>query len=130
VIKQRADERTRTADLLITSDASGVAGVCRRLQIPHIWTAFSALGCCVLHRIAFPVVSEWYQKYANFTSQFVCQASRNLHASHPSALYNERSFFTFTVPGVRGDAPSLDRYSYWIPSMGRDAAEEMDEALV
>jgi hypothetical protein len=33
---ERADERTRTADLLITSDHSGVAGVCRGLQIPHI----------------------------------------------------------------------------------------------
>jgi hypothetical protein len=28
---------------------------------------------------------EWCQKYANFTSQFVFQASRSLHASHPSA---------------------------------------------
>jgi hypothetical protein len=35
-LEQRADERTRTADLLITSDHSGVAGVCRGLQIPHI----------------------------------------------------------------------------------------------
>jgi hypothetical protein len=34
--KYGADERTRTADLLITSDRSGVAGVCRGLQIPHI----------------------------------------------------------------------------------------------
>jgi hypothetical protein len=34
--KKRADERTRTADLLITSDHSGVAGVCRGLQNPHI----------------------------------------------------------------------------------------------
>jgi hypothetical protein len=33
--KRRADERTRTADLLITSDRSGVAGVCTGLQIPH-----------------------------------------------------------------------------------------------
>jgi hypothetical protein len=33
--KQRADERTRTADLLITSDPSGVAGDCSGLQIPH-----------------------------------------------------------------------------------------------
>jgi hypothetical protein len=31
----RADERTRTAFLLITSDHSGVAGVCTGLQIPH-----------------------------------------------------------------------------------------------
>jgi hypothetical protein len=32
----RADERTRAAFLLITSDKSGVAGVCTDLQIPHI----------------------------------------------------------------------------------------------
>jgi excisionase family DNA binding protein len=31
-----ADERTRTAHLLITSDKSCVAGVCTALQIPHI----------------------------------------------------------------------------------------------
>jgi spore photoproduct lyase len=35
-IFERADERTRTADLLITSDNSRVAGVCTGLQIPHI----------------------------------------------------------------------------------------------
>ena len=33
--KKRADERTRTADLLITSVRSGVAGGCTRLQIPR-----------------------------------------------------------------------------------------------
>ena len=33
---KRADERTRTADLLITSERSGVAGVCSGLQFPHI----------------------------------------------------------------------------------------------
>jgi hypothetical protein len=59
----RADERTRTADLLITSDRSGVAGACRGLQIPHIYAVFSSLACCALHRIAFPVVSEWYQRH-------------------------------------------------------------------
>jgi hypothetical protein len=32
----RADERTRTAFLLITSDNSCVAGVCTGLQMPHI----------------------------------------------------------------------------------------------
>jgi hypothetical protein len=32
---ERADERTRTPDLLITSDNSRVAGVCTGLQIPH-----------------------------------------------------------------------------------------------
>ncbi len=59
--KKRADERTRTADLLITSDNSCVAGVCTSLQIPHIQGVSSSLACCVLHRIAFPVVSEWCQ---------------------------------------------------------------------
>jgi hypothetical protein len=34
--KERADERTRTADLLITSDNSCVAGVCTGLQFPYI----------------------------------------------------------------------------------------------
>jgi hypothetical protein len=59
--KQRADERTRTADLLITSDNSCVAGVCTRLQFPHTQADFLSPACCVLHRIAFPVVSEWCQ---------------------------------------------------------------------
>jgi hypothetical protein len=35
--------------------------MCTVLQIPHIESGFSSPGCCVLHRIAFPVVSEWYQ---------------------------------------------------------------------
>ena len=34
-VKERADERTRTADLLITSDRSRVAEGCTELQIPH-----------------------------------------------------------------------------------------------
>ncbi len=41
----------------VTSARSCVAGGCTRLQIPHSWVAFSAPGCCALHRIAFPVVS-------------------------------------------------------------------------
>src|SRR5918997_3095286 len=52
--KKRADERTRTADLLITSDNSRVAGVCRSLQIPHFQRVLFSLHCLVLHRIAFP----------------------------------------------------------------------------
>jgi hypothetical protein len=59
--KKRADEQTRTADLLITSEPIGVAGVCTGLQIPHIWAVFSSPVCPALHRIAFPVVSEWCQ---------------------------------------------------------------------
>jgi hypothetical protein len=53
------DERTRTADLPITSDNSGVAGVCLELQFLHRLGDFLALAYPVLHRIAFAVVSEW-----------------------------------------------------------------------
>jgi hypothetical protein len=31
------------------------------LQMPHIQRGFLSLPCCVLHRIGFAVVSEWYQ---------------------------------------------------------------------
>ena len=32
------------------------------MQYPHSEAGSSALGCCALHRIAFPVVSKWYQQ--------------------------------------------------------------------
>jgi hypothetical protein len=35
------------------------------MQIPHIYAVFYSPGCCVLHGIAFPVVSDWYQEYVN-----------------------------------------------------------------
>ena len=57
----RADERTRTAFLLITSDTSRVAGGCTGLQFPHFDADSIALGCWALHRIVFPVVSGWCQ---------------------------------------------------------------------
>src|ERR671916_2837779 len=56
---RRADSNRPPAPA--TSDNSCVAGVCAALQIPHILAAFSSPLCWVLHRIAFPVVSEWYQ---------------------------------------------------------------------
>ena len=58
---QRADERTRTADLLITSEQLGVAGRCTGLQIPHRYAVLSSADCCELHHIALPVVSKWCQ---------------------------------------------------------------------
>ena len=66
IVLDKPLEESRRADsnrlpLIITSDRSGVAGGCTDLQIPHIYAAFSAPVCCVLHRIAFPMVSEWYQ---------------------------------------------------------------------
>jgi hypothetical protein len=49
---QRADERTRTADLLITSVRSVVAEGCTGLQIPHRWWDFFSLDCTVLQGVA------------------------------------------------------------------------------
>ena len=43
--KQRADERTQTADRLITSVRSVVAGYCRALQTPHNYAVFRSLYC-------------------------------------------------------------------------------------
>ena len=69
----------------------------------------------MLHRIAFPVVSEWYQqKHGCFTillargthQKYVCYRARN--ASIQS---------------------TLDRYSHWMPSMDRNTADGIDEAL-
>src|ERR687889_687546 len=32
--------------------------------MPHIQRGFLSLPCCVFHRMAFPVVSEWYQYHS------------------------------------------------------------------
>jgi hypothetical protein len=50
--KKGADERTRTADLLITSVRSWVAEHCRRLQIPHRQRVLCSLPCLGLQGIA------------------------------------------------------------------------------
>jgi hypothetical protein len=44
------------------------------LQIPHFQAAFSAPGCCMLHRIALPVVSEWYQQRHSFFTILLTRA--------------------------------------------------------
>ena len=54
--RQRADERTRTADLLITSKTRGVSVPCRGLQNPHAQANFPSLACTSLRSIASPVM--------------------------------------------------------------------------
>ena len=49
---QRADERTRTADLLITSVRSVVAERCTALQIPDRQRIFCSLHCSLVQGIA------------------------------------------------------------------------------
>src|SRR5918911_3414510 len=107
-VKRRADERTRTADLLITSDHSGVAGVCTGLQIPHIWAVFSSVACTVLHRIGLWVVSEWYQqRHSCLTIVLGC----GIHPKDIQHLASETRI-----------RPLIGHYSRWIPSVGSATA--------
>jgi integrase len=69
----------------------------------------------VLHRIALPVVSEWYQQRR---SSFTILLTRSTHPKYVQHLAGQASIQL-----------TLDRYSHWMPSMGRHAAEGMDEAL-
>ena len=69
----------------------------------------------MLHRIAFPVVSEWYQQRHGC---FTIVLARGTHPKY--VWYRARNACT---------QPTLDRYSHWMPSMGRNTADGMDEAL-
>jgi hypothetical protein len=46
---ERADERTRTADLIMASVRSEVAGRCTGLRISHKWVVFCSFDCSVSH---------------------------------------------------------------------------------
>ena len=48
--------------------ASGVAGGCSGVANPAYLSGFFSPVCCVLHRIALPVVSEWYQEVMDYHS--------------------------------------------------------------
>ena len=69
----------------------------------------------MLHRIAFAVVSEWYQQ------KHGCHTILLARGTHPKYVwYRARN---------ASIQPTLDRYSQWMPSMGRNTADGMDEAL-
>ncbi len=57
------DEQTRTADLLITSERSGVAWGCKHPIFKPVSLPSLALRCTELR---FPEVSQWCQKYVKF----------------------------------------------------------------
>ena len=69
----------------------------------------------MLHRIAFPVVSEWCQKRH---SRFTILLARGTHLNYVQHLLGHASIQLI-----------LDRYSHRLPSMGRNTANGMDEAL-
>jgi len=68
----------------------------------------------VLHRIALAVVSEWYQ----FRQQLLRDLAhrRSTHLKYGQHLTEHASIQL-----------TLERYSHWMPSMGRNTADGMDE---
>jgi ABC-type Fe3+ transport system permease subunit len=59
----QSDEQTRTADLISLRVMHQTwQGFCTSLQVSYRKAAILASACPVLHRIAFPVVSEWCQR--------------------------------------------------------------------
>src|SRR5215208_3210702 len=81
-VSRRAD--SNRFPLLITSDNLGVAEDCTGLHIPHFQATFSALICPVVHRIAFPVASEWCH-YAPPASSYEARVLRAALSSFPFA---------------------------------------------
>jgi integrase len=71
--------------------------------------------CYVLRRIALPVVSEWCQE------RHSCLTIVLARGMHPKDLQY--------LAGHASIQLTLDRYSHWMPSMGRNTADGIDEAL-
>ncbi len=69
----------------------------------------------MLHRIAFPVVSEWYQQRR---SCFTILLARGTHPKYVQHLAGHASIQL-----------TPDSYSLWMPTMGKHTASAMDEAL-
>jgi hypothetical protein len=83
---RRAD--SNRLPLLTTSDASGVAGVCTALDNPLDIGAFLALGCPVLHCIAFPLVSEWCQTMSGILALALQRFLAPLLVSPPKQVHH------------------------------------------
>ena len=69
----------------------------------------------MLHRIAFPVVSEWYQQRQ---SSFAILLTRGTHPKYVHHLLGHASIQL-----------TLERYSHWILAWGAYTASVTDEAL-
>jgi hypothetical protein len=112
---QRAEERTRTADPIslrvIGQALQGFAGDCKCCIFRGV--SFLRLAeCCTVLR------SRWYQSGINrgiAPAQYCSLA----HASEVRPAPRRHTSIQLT----------LDHYSHWMPSMGRDTADGMDEAL-
>jgi hypothetical protein len=90
----------------------GCAGGCNsRISKPVSFLRLA--GCCTVLR------SRWYQSGINSgNSCFAILPIRSTHLKYVQHLTEHASIQL-----------TLDRYSHWIPSMGRNTADSMDEAL-
>jgi hypothetical protein len=112
---ERAEERTRTAypcSLRVITQALQVfAGGCKyRIDKPFslLWLA----PCCTVLR------SRWYQSGIN-RGIAPSQSCSLAHASEVRSAPGRHTNIKLT----------LDHYSHWMPSMSRDTAEGINEAL-
>jgi hypothetical protein len=115
-VKNRADERTRTADLLqlrvIAHALQGVAQPCKS----RISRGVSFLRVAVRRTV---LCSRWYQSGINSgNSCFALLPIRSTHLKYVQHLAGHASVQL-----------TLDRYSNWMPSMGSNTAKGIDEAL-
>jgi hypothetical protein len=113
--KYRADERARTADLpslrVIIHALQGFARA-RKSRISKLVSCLCLTLYCTVLR------SRWCQSGINRGIALSLSSS----LAHPSAVppaSHKAAIFQLT----------LDRYSHWMPSMGRNTAEGMDEEL-
>ena len=85
--------------VLVPTGASAVARGLHRVTNTAYLRVFSSLTCSVLHRIALPVVSEWYQKRciaAPRSYSLVTSTRRTPSISPGTAASNQRSTATRT----------------------------------
>jgi hypothetical protein len=90
----------------------GIARACKT-RIPRRLSLLWVAACCTVLR------SRWYQSGINSgNSCFAILPIRSTHLKYVQHLTEHASIQL-----------TLDRYSHWIPSMGRNTADGMDEAL-
>ena len=76
---RRVSDGARTRVLRSHSSSQYVTGVCTGLQIPHTQANLLSQPRPVLHRVAFPVVSEW------------CQYHPRIRVTRPSTMAAQRA---------------------------------------
>jgi hypothetical protein len=84
--------------------------------MPHTYAGFFSLPCCVLHRIALAVVSEWCQKFVDYTSLIPVRSAseserggpaRNRSRSRSTTLCDEQWYLGALLGRNLHDPPHL-----------------------